>query len=228
MRYDAFENCRSLKQFIASKGFESIPDMYSMCLIRLILSNTIIQLSASPAPFSRICVPTSCRNCSLYNEHRTDLYFPNNMSDFYLSSSGYTKGIKCPTIVSSNFELHLYQSFNDYLILPETATVIEPEEGEEEPMIPVTLYDSYIGKTLHIPSWVTNIGKILYLYDNNLTKIYFTEHTQVPILENRSNLTISSNCYIIVPDGLYNEWCSATNWTYFANRNRIKKASEMS
>lgn len=228
---DTFKQCNDLKALIIPKGVEVI-NTSDRCdnLRHLILSNTITNISASSYPLmSRLCIPSSCKGCNLFIANYMDLYLPNNMEFLNLYfQNGSSNTINCPTIVSSYFSLYLIETFSDYLSLPETATIIEPEEGEEDPVLAVHLYNNYIGETLHIPSWITNIGKILYLYDYNLQKIYFTEHTQVPVLESSSDLTISRSCYIIVPDALYNEWCNATNWTPYAYRRQIKKASEMS
>lgn len=45
----------------------------------------------------------------------------------------------------------------------------------------------------------------------------FSHHTAVPTLENTNAFTgIPSDCKIIVPDVLYDEWITATNWSTYA------------
>jgi hypothetical protein len=53
----------------------------------------------------------------------------------------------------------------------------------------------------------------------------FSKHESVPTLEATSAFkSIPSDCKIVVPDALYDEWIAATNWsTYAAN---IVKSSE--
>jgi hypothetical protein len=53
----------------------------------------------------------------------------------------------------------------------------------------------------------------------------FSQCTSVPTLGGTSAFTsIPSDCKIVVPDALYDEWIAATNWSSYASN--IVKASE--
>ena len=53
----------------------------------------------------------------------------------------------------------------------------------------------------------------------------FSQCTSVPTLGGTSVFSYSnSDCKIVVPDALYDEWISATNWSSYASK--IVKASE--
>jgi hypothetical protein len=46
----------------------------------------------------------------------------------------------------------------------------------------------------------------------------FSHHTAVPTLANTNTFTgIPTDCKIIVPDALYDEWVAATNWSTYAS-----------
>lgn len=72
-----------------------------------------------------------------------------------------------------------------------------------------------------------NISSITDLAFDNcfvLRKYDFSKHTSVPFLESPLS-EINPLAKIIVPDSLYDEWISATNWSTYANY--IYKASEV-
>ena len=52
----------------------------------------------------------------------------------------------------------------------------------------------------------------------------FSNHTVVPTLSNTNAfINIPSDCKIIVPDNLYDEWIAATNWSTYSSK-IIKKS----
>ena len=55
-------------------------------------------------------------------------------------------------------------------------------------------------------------------------KYDFSNFTQIPTLGSSVFQNINSNCRIIVPDELYEDWKTATNWSSYASK--IIKASE--
>lgn len=66
-------------------------------------------------------------------------------------------------------------------------------------------------ETTNIPATTFNNCTGMAFYD-------FSHHTAVPTLENTNAFTsIPSDCKIIVPDALYNEWIAATNWSTYAS-----------
>lgn len=80
--------------------------------------------------------------------------------------------------------------------------------------------DSFI-----FPAAISMIGNNTFQSCSKLTNCDFRKATQVPTLQHANAFsTANSSCKFIVPDALYNEWVSATNWTTYADR--IIKASE--
>lgn len=79
---------------------------------------------------------------------------------------------------------------------------------------------------IKMPSNVINIKYQAFNNCYSMKKYDFSEHNQVPTLENTNAFGgIPKDCQIIVPDELYDEWIAATNWSNYANY--IVKASEV-
>lgn len=78
---------------------------------------------------------------------------------------------------------------------------------------------------MSIPSGVTYISDYAFSYCTYMLYYDFRNHESVPTLKNTNAFSsIPSDCKIVVPDALYDEWIAATNWsTYAAN---IVKSSE--
>jgi hypothetical protein len=76
-----------------------------------------------------------------------------------------------------------------------------------------------------LPQSVTSIGSSAFGSCYGMAFYDFRTHESVPTLEDTSAFqSIPSDCKIVVPDALYDEWIAATNWsTYAAN---IVKSSE--
>lgn len=84
----------------------------------------------------------------------------------------------------------------------------------------------YSLKKIKIPKNVSSIGSAAFLECCSLETIDFRNHTRVPTLDAVSALSgISEHTKIVVPDGLYGSWITATNWVNYANY--IYKASEV-
>lgn len=92
--------------------------------------------------------------------------------------------------------------------------------------IPAYTFKGCSGLTnITIPSQVTTIGSNAFRNCNSLVKIDCTNVTSVPILEDQYVFNgISSTCKIVVPDALYDEWVTVTNWVMYTSQ--IVKASE--
>ena len=76
-----------------------------------------------------------------------------------------------------------------------------------------------------IPNRVTKISSRAFQSCSSVAYFDFRQHTSVPTLSNTSAFTsIASDCKIVVPDALYDEWIAATNWSTYASN--IVKASE--
>lgn len=85
--------------------------------------------------------------------------------------------------------------------------------------IPNSLLQSCISLTqLIIPSSVTSIGSQSFAYCYAMKYYDFSSHTAIPTLANTNAFNnIPSDCKIIVPDNLYDDWITATNWSTYAS-----------
>lgn len=94
---------------------------------------------------------------------------------------------------------------------------------------PVTLlprnlfWNSPLLKKVVIPKYVTSLAGYVFENCSGLVYVDFSNLMAVPNLEN-NNAFSGTSCVIIVPDALYEDWITATNWSSLADR--IVKNSE--
>ena len=89
-----------------------------------------------------------------------------------------------------------------------------------------TFYNCYSLASVVIPNGVTSITGNAFGGCSSVAFYDFRTHTSVPTLAatNAFN-SIPSDCKIVVPNKLYSEWISATNWSTYASQ--IFKASDV-
>ena len=69
-----------------------------------------------------------------------------------------------------------------------------------------------------IPNSVTSIGSSAFQNCYGVAYYDFSNYTDVPTLDNTNAFSnIPTDCKIIVPDGLYDAWIAATNWSTYAS-----------
>jgi hypothetical protein len=89
-----------------------------------------------------------------------------------------------------------------------------------------SLQADYHLKKLKIPNTRTSIGKYAFNGCGSMLKYDFSKFLAVPALSTKDAFKDNSDrIKIIVPDNLYDQWISATNWSTYANY--IYKASEV-
>jgi len=73
-------------------------------------------------------------------------------------------------------------------------------------------------QSITIPSGVTSIEDSTFFNCSGIGYYDFTSHSAIPTLSNRNAFNnISSDCKIVVPDNLYNDWIAVTNWSTYAS-----------
>ena len=78
-------------------------------------------------------------------------------------------------------------------------------------------------ETIQIPKSVISIGYSCFRDCSSLRYCDFSSHEIVPTMSHSESGDFPYQCDIIVPDGLYEEWISATNWSIYADQ-IIKKS----
>ena len=82
-----------------------------------------------------------------------------------------------------------------------------------------TFKGCYSLTSITIPSGVTSIGSDAFSNCCGMSCYDFSACTSVPTLANAGAfLNIRSDCQILVPAALFDEWCSATNWIIDKNK----------
>lgn len=92
-----------------------------------------------------------------------------------------------------------------------------PDDATEIPSM--CFYQCDTLASINVPMNVMNIASSAFGACNGVRYYDFTKHTAVPSLSATSAFTgIATDCEILVPAALYDEWIAATNWaTYAAN-----------
>lgn len=81
-----------------------------------------------------------------------------------------------------------------------------------------TFINCFSLSSIAIPPSVTSIQASAFNNCYGMAFYDFSHHTAVPTLANTNAFSnIPSDCKIIVPDNLYNEWIAATNWSTYAS-----------
>ena len=76
----------------------------------------------------------------------------------------------------------------------------------------------YSLSSITIPNTLTSISANTFNSNSSITKYDFSSYNEIPSLANVSAFAnINSNCKIIVPDSLYEDWIVATNWSTYAS-----------
>ena len=87
-------------------------------------------------------------------------------------------------------------------------------------------YNCYSLASVVIPNGVTSIGDSTFNGCSSFAILDFRTHTSVPTLSNTNAFSsVASDLKIVVPDGLYDTWIAATNWSSTSVSKHIVKAS---
>ena len=73
--------------------------------------------------------------------------------------------------------------------------------------------------SITIPAEVTSIGASAFSYCEGMRYYDFSAYTAIPALYNSNAFrNIPSDCQMLIPSALYNNWKSATNWATYASK----------
>lgn len=80
-------------------------------------------------------------------------------------------------------------------------------------------YYCYSLSSVTIPDSVTSIGSYAFSYCKGMRYYDFSACTDIPTLEGTSAFNnIPSDCQMLIPTALYDEWSTATNWATYASK----------
>lgn len=125
-------------------------------------------------------------------------------------------GVSLPYSLTNFVDYSLYYCYAlTHLTLPKKVTSIKK----------ATFGYCYSLSRFKVPSGITVIENDTFYRCTGVACYDFTDYSAVPSLSTSNTLSgIVSDCKIVVPDALYDEWIAATNWSNYANY--IIKASE--
>ena len=114
-----------------------------------------------------------------------------------------------PNLVST---IYLYAFYNCSNL---TSVVI----GSSVTTIDQCAFDSCNLTSVEIPSSVKEIRSAAFMYNRNLTRLDFSNHTSVPTLSNKNAFSYTAGTLQIkVPASLIDSWKTATNWSNYASK----------
>lgn len=171
---------------------------------------------------SVVSIPTSVTSLKAYAIDGSDVDFhlttPSSVKSLVLGVFANLENLKSISISSSvtNLGSQLLRNKNllKRIVLPPNCTQLGG----------VLLGGCRRLKNVIIPKKYSYIAASAFDSCYNVTYYDFSHHTAVPTLANTSAFNgIPDDCKIIVPDALYDEWITATNWSAYATYT-IKKS----
>lgn len=202
--------CKSLKNISVPKEITKIPSYFvnsCFALKRLTLSNNIIDLG------------TNClQNC----EKIESLFIPNSVKT--IGSNAMTG---CSLLKTIEFE------DNSPLTTMQGNVLMSCPMLKNFAMPPNLIYvygtafsGDYSLTMLKIPKTVLTLSGNCFANMYGMVVFDFSEHTSIPTMQNTNVFSnIPDDCKIAVPDDLYDEWVTASNWSTYVDH--IVKTSEL-
>ena len=201
----SFTNCYSLASIVFPQSVTSIGNAFSSCisLASIVIPQGVTRIGSlfnGCSSLSSVTIPQGVT--------RIDANAFNGCSS--LSSVTIPQGV---TTIGSNMFYGCYPLAS--IMIPQGVTTI----GD------YAFYSCYSMASIVIPQSVTTIYNSAFYGCHGMAFYDFRAFTSVPSLSATSAFnSIPSDCKIVVPDALYDEWIAATNWSTYASK--IVKASE--
>ena len=89
-----------------------------------------------------------------------------------------------------------------------------------------TISNCYSLVKIAIPTNIRSIGRYCLNDNYSMLLIDFRRSTMIPTIDSSSFKNMQPDCKIVVPDALYDDWITATNWSASNIAGHIVKASE--
>jgi hypothetical protein len=226
----AFQICYSLASIVIPNGVTSIgSNAFNSCysLASIVIPNSVTSIGGSAFSncysLASIVIPNGVTSIgsTAFNicYSLASVVIPNSVTsigDYAFSNCSSLASIVIPNSVTSigGYAFSNCSSLAS-VVIPNGVTIIG---GSAFPKC-------YSLASVVIPNSVTSIGSNAFNSCSSVAFYDFSTHALVPSLSATNAFSsIPSDCKIVVPDALYDEWIAATNWSSYASN--ILKASE--
>ena len=220
---NAFSYCQSLASItipdnVTSIGGYAFQSCYSLASIAIPDSVTSIESYAFQSCYSlaSIAIPDSVTSIKSYAFNNCQSIASIAIPDNVTSIGGYAfnncqslASITIPDNVTSIGSNALSYCFSlASITIPDSVTSISSN----------TFYYCYSLASIAIPDNVTSIGGYAFNYCKGMRYFDFSACTDVPTLSSTNAFnSIPSDCQMLIPAALYDEWSTATNWATYAS-----------
>ena len=219
----AFRYCSSLASVVIPDGITSIGNNafnYCHSLANVVIPDSVTSIGVGIfqmcCSLANIVIPqgiTSIGNNAFYNCHSlANVVIPDSVTN--IGDSAFHQCYSLSSVVIPDSVTRIGDSaFNFCYSL---ASVVIPDGVTN---ISANAFNScYSLSSVVIPDSVTNIDSYAFRYGYGMAFYDFRAATSVPTLSNTNAFqSIPSDCKIVVPDALYDEWIEATNWSSYAS-----------
>ena len=226
----AFYNCCSLSKITIPNNVTKITSSafyYCYSLSKIIVPSGVTSIGSSAfyycSSLSKISIPSSVtsisNNAFAYCCSLSKISIPNSITSITDSLFSNCQSLS-KIVISNNITIFGSAPFSNCYSLSKISI----------PSGITTLNSTFSNcqslSKIIIPSSVTSISGSAFAYCYGVGIYDLSNHNSVPTLSSsRAFNGIPSDCKIIVPDSLYNDWISASNWSNFSSY--IVKASEV-
>ena len=197
---DAFQRCHSLASITITNSVTSIGNsvfMYCYSLASITIPNSVTSIGDYALQYclslASITIPTGVTSIGKYA-----------LQNCYSLAS-----ITIPNGVTS---IGVYAFLYCYSLASITITNSVTSIGNS------VFSNCYSLASITIPDSVTSIGDYSFSYCYGMRYYDFSACTAIPDLSNKSAFSnIPSDCQMLIPSALYNNWKTATNWATYAS-----------
>ena len=220
---DAFNSCYSLASItipagVTSIGIDAFYRCYSLASITIPNSVTSIGNSSFSICYSlaRITIPNSVTSIGLnaFSICRSlaSITIPNGVTSIGDSAFQGCQSLASITIPNGVTSID-DSAFNSCYSL---ASITIPAGVTS--IVDFAFYSCYSLVRITIPNSVTSIGEAAFYNCYGMRYYDFSACTTIPALSNTNAFkNIPSDCQMLIPSALYNNWKTATNWTTYAS-----------
>ena len=241
----AFSNCYSLSSVIIPESVKSIGDgAFGNCysLSSVIIPESVTSIGGSAFyicySLSSVIIPESVKsigNGAFGNCHSlSSIVIPESVTSIgtitFVSCYSLSSVIIPESVKSIGENAFYYCRSLSSIVIPESVTSIGPYAFSNcyslsFVIIPESVKsigngafgNCYSLSSIVIPESVTSIGNSAFSNCYGMAFYDFRDAKSVPTLGSNAFSSIRSDCKIIVPDSLYDEWIVATNWSTYAS-----------